>query len=95
VLNTVFRHADAAGAWPRQAVLLDRDAADYYFRHRRRGGDDERVGGRDLGDDPAHDAGVKIGASGTRRAMRGTISHTIRYDCLVPEADVRGHAGSC
>src|SRR5207253_1434138 len=40
------------------------------------------------------DAGVKIEGIWNATGMRGTISHTIRYDCLVPESDVVGTPGS-
>src|SRR5204863_600607 len=40
------------------------------------------------------DAGVKIEGLWNATGMRGTISHTIRYDCLVREADVVGTPGS-
>ena len=43
---------------------------------------------------PRTDAGVKIEGIWNATGMRGTISHTIRYDCLVPESDVVGTPGS-
>jgi alkylation response protein AidB-like acyl-CoA dehydrogenase len=42
---------------------------------------------------PSRDAGVKIEGTWNAVGMRGTISHTIRYDCAVDRANVIGRPG--
>jgi alkylation response protein AidB-like acyl-CoA dehydrogenase len=43
---------------------------------------------------PRTTAGVKVEGIWNATGMRGTISHTIRYDCFVPDADMVGTPGS-
>ena len=95
VLNTVFRHAD--GGWRVAGVkqfCSIGDAADYYFVTGVVEGTTSASEGVISAMIPRTDAGVKIEGIWNATGMRGTISHTIRYDCLVPEADVVGTPGS-
>ena len=95
VLNTVFRHA--GGGWRVAGVkqfCSIGDAADYYFVTGVVEGTTSASEGVISAMIPRTDAGVKIEGIWNATGMRGTISHTIRYDCLVPEADVVGAPGS-
>jgi alkylation response protein AidB-like acyl-CoA dehydrogenase len=95
VLNTVFRPAD--GGWRVAGVkqfCSIGDAADYYFVTGVVEGTTSASEGVISAMIPRTDAGVKIEGVWNATGMRGTISHTIRYDCLVPEADVVGTPGS-
>jgi alkylation response protein AidB-like acyl-CoA dehydrogenase len=95
VLNTVFRRVD--GGWRvagvKQFCSLG-DAADYYFvtgvvegaRSAREGVISAMI--------PRDDAGVKIEGIWNATGMRGTVSHTIRYDSVVADADLVGTPGS-
>jgi alkylation response protein AidB-like acyl-CoA dehydrogenase len=95
VLTTVFRRVE--GGWRVAGVkqfCSIGDAADYYFvtgvvegaRSAREGVISAMI--------PRRDAGVKIEGVWNATGMRGTISHTIRYDCAVADADVVGAPGS-
>ena len=95
VLNTVFRPTGDGGyrvAGVKQFCSLG-DAADYFFvtgilegqTHAREGVVSAMI--------PSRDAGVKIEGTWNAVGMRGTISHTIRYDCLVDPANVVGRPG--
>ncbi len=95
VLNTVFRRAD--GGWRVAGVkqfCSFGDAADYYFVTGVVEGAAGAADGVISAMIPRTDAGVKIEGIWNATGMRGTISHTIRYDCLVPEADLVGTPGS-
>src|SRR5207244_10666020 len=95
VLNPVFRRAD--GGWRVAGVkqfCSIGDAADYYFVTGVMEGTSSAAEGVISAMIPRTDAGVKIEGIWNATGMRGTISHTIRYDCLVPESDVVGTPGS-
>jgi alkylation response protein AidB-like acyl-CoA dehydrogenase len=95
VLNTVFRRVD--GGWRvagvKQFCSLG-DAADYYFVTGVVEGTTSARDGLISAMIPRGDAGVKIEGAWNATGMRGTISHTIRYDSAVADADVVGTPGS-
>jgi hypothetical protein len=95
VLNTVFRRAE--GGWRvagvKQFCSLG-DAADYYFVTGVVEGAASAKEGVISAMIPRSDAGVKIEGVWNATGMRGTISHTIRYDSTVADADVVGTPGS-
>jgi alkylation response protein AidB-like acyl-CoA dehydrogenase len=95
VLNTVFRRVD--GGWRvagvKQFCSLG-DAADYYFVTGVVEGTTSAKDGVISAMIPRGDAGVKIEGVWNATGMRGTISHTIRYDSTVADADVVGTPGS-
>ena len=94
VLNTVFRRVD--GGWQvagvKQFCSLG-DAADYYFVTGVVEGTSSAREGVISAMIPRSAAGVKVEGIWNATGMRGTISHTIRYDCTVPDADVVGTPG--
>jgi alkylation response protein AidB-like acyl-CoA dehydrogenase len=92
VLNTVFRPVDngyhVTGV--KQFCSLG-DAADYYFVTGIVEGETRAVTGSISALVPSADAGVKIEGRWNATGMRGTISHTIRYDSFVaPDAVIGG-----
>jgi alkylation response protein AidB-like acyl-CoA dehydrogenase len=95
VLNTVFRRAE--GGWRvagvKQFCSLG-DAADYYFVTGVVEGAASAKEGVISAMIPRSDAGVKIEGVWNATGMRGTISHTIRYDSTVADAGVVGTPGS-
>jgi alkylation response protein AidB-like acyl-CoA dehydrogenase len=95
VLNTVFRRAN--GAWHvagvKQFCSLG-DAADYYFITGVVEGSAGAADGVISAMIPRSNSGVKIEGIWNATGMRGTISHTIRYDAQVPDADLVGTPGS-
>jgi alkylation response protein AidB-like acyl-CoA dehydrogenase len=94
VLNTVFRPV-AGGyhvAGVKQFCSLG-DAADFYFVTGIVEGAETAREGVISAMIPRDDPGVKIEQTWNATGMRGTISHTIRYDCLVDAADVVGRPG--
>jgi alkylation response protein AidB-like acyl-CoA dehydrogenase len=95
VLNTVFRPTGAGGyrvAGVKQFCSLG-DAADYFFVTGILEGHASARDGVISAMIPSRDAGVKIEATWNATGMRGTISHTIRYDCAVDPVDVVGAPG--
>ncbi len=95
VFQTVFR--PVAGGWHvsgvKQFCSLG-DAADYYFVT---GVVEDTASAKDgvlSALIPRSDPGVKIEGTWNSTAMRGTISHTIRYDATVPAANIVGTPGS-
>jgi alkylation response protein AidB-like acyl-CoA dehydrogenase len=95
VLNTVFRRVDDGWrvAGVKQFCSLG-DAADYYFVTGVVEGSTSAKDGVISAMIPRTDAGVKIEGVWNATGMRGTISHTIRYDSAVADADVVGTPGS-
>lgn len=95
VLNTVFRRVE--GGWRvagvKQFCSLG-DAADYYFVTGVVEGTTSARDGVISAMIPRSDAGVKIEGVWNATGMRGTISHTIRYDSAVADADIVGTPGS-
>jgi alkylation response protein AidB-like acyl-CoA dehydrogenase len=95
VLNTVFRRVD--GGWRvagvKQFCSLG-DAADYYFVTGVVEGTTSARDGLISAMIPRGDAGVKIEGAWNATGMLGTMSHTIRYDSAVADADVVGTPGS-
>lgn len=95
VLHTVFYRAD--GGWRvagvKQFCSLG-DAADYYFVTGIVEGTTSASQGVISAMIPRATAGVKVENIWNATGMRGTISHTIRYDCFVPDADMVGTPGS-
>jgi alkylation response protein AidB-like acyl-CoA dehydrogenase len=95
VLQTVFRRVD--GGWHvagvKQFCSLG-DAADYYFVTGIVEGATSARDGIISAMVPRTDPGVKIEGTWNATGMRGTISHTIRYDSMVPDANVIGAPGS-
>jgi alkylation response protein AidB-like acyl-CoA dehydrogenase len=95
VLNTVFRRVD--GGWRvagvKQFCSLG-DAADYYFVTGVVEGARTAKDGVISAMIPRSDAGVKIEGVWNATGMRGTISHTIRYDSTVADTDIVGTPGS-
>jgi alkylation response protein AidB-like acyl-CoA dehydrogenase len=95
VLNTVFRRAE--GGWRvagvKQFCSLG-DAADYYFVTGVVEGTTSARDGVISAMIPRDAAGVKIEGVWNATGMRGTISHTIRYDSAVADTDVVGTPGS-
>ena len=95
VLNTVFRPAGDGGyrvAGVKQFCSLG-DAADYFFVTGILEGQTSAREGVVSAMIPSRDAGVKIEGTWNATGMRGTISHTIRYDCLVDPANLVGRPG--
>ena len=95
VLNTVFRRVDGGFrvAGVKQFCSLG-DAADYYFVTGVVEGSASARDGVISAMIPKTDAGVKIEGVWNATGMRGTISHTIRYDSTVADEDVVGTPGS-
>ena len=95
VLQTVFRRVP--GGWHvagvKQFCSLG-DAADYYFVTGVVEGTTRARDGVISAMIPRTDAGVKIEGIWNATAMRGTISHTLRYDATVPESDIVGTPGA-
>ena len=94
VLNTVFRPV-AGGyhvAGVKQFCSLG-DAADFYFVTGIVEGAPTAREGVISAMIPRDDPGVKIEQTWNATGMRGTISHTIRYDCLVDAVNVVGRPG--
>jgi len=95
VLNTVFRPTGDGGyrvAGVKQFCSLG-DAADYFFVTGILEGQSSARDGVVSAMIPSRDAGVKIEGTWNATGMRGTISHTIRYDCAVAAANVVGRPG--
>ena len=95
VLNTVFRPSGGGGyrvAGVKQFCSLG-DAADYFFVTGILEGKTTAREGVISAMIPSRDAGVKIEGTWNATGMRGTISHTIRYDCAVEAAAVIGRPG--
>jgi alkylation response protein AidB-like acyl-CoA dehydrogenase len=69
------------------------DAADYFFITGIQAGKTSARDGVISAMIPGRDAGVKIEGTWNATGMRGTISHTIRYDCAVDPANVVGQPG--
>ena len=95
VLNTVFRPAGDGGyrvAGVKQFCSLG-DAADYFFITGILEGHTAAREGVISAMIQSRDAGVKIEGTWSAVGMRGTISHTIRYDCLVDASSVVGRPG--
>jgi len=94
VLNTVFRPVDngyhVTGV--KQFCSLG-DAADYYFVTGIVEGETRAMTGVISALVPSADAGVKIEGLWNATGMRGTISHTIRYDSFVAPDAVVGRPG--
>jgi alkylation response protein AidB-like acyl-CoA dehydrogenase len=90
VLNTVFHPAPDGGyrvAGVKQFCSLG-DAADYFFITGIQAGKTSARDGVISAMIPGRDAGVKIEGTWNATGMRGTISHTIRYDCAEDPANV-------
>ena len=95
VLNTVFRPTGNGGyhvAGLKHFCSLG-DAADYYFITGIIEGQTTAASGVISAVIPRDTAGVKIEGVWNATGMRGTISHTIRYDCAVGPDDVIGGPG--
>jgi len=94
VLNTVFHQTDGGYrvAGVKQFCSLG-DAADYFFITGILEGTTTAREGVVSAMIPSRDAGVKIEGTWNAVGMRGTISHTIRYDCAVDRANVIGRPG--
>jgi alkylation response protein AidB-like acyl-CoA dehydrogenase len=95
VLNTVFRKTEGGGfhvAGVKQFCSIG-DAADYYFVTGILEGQSTARSGVISALIPRTDAGVKIEGVWNATGMRGTISHTIRYDCAVDAENVVGTPG--
>ena len=95
MLNTVFHPRDGGGyrvAGVKQFCSLG-DAADYFFITGIQAGKTSARDGVISAMIPGRDAGVKIEGTWNATGMRGTISHTIRYDCAVDPANVVGQPG--
>jgi alkylation response protein AidB-like acyl-CoA dehydrogenase len=96
VLNTVFRRVAGGGyhvAGVKQFCSLG-DAADYYFVTGIVEGETTAKEGVISALIPRTAAGVKIEGVWNATGMRGTISHTIRYDSTVGADSVIGTPGS-
>lgn len=95
VFQTVFR--PVAGGWHvsgvKQFCSLG-DAADYYFVTGVVEGTASAKDGVLSALIPRSDPGVKIEGTWNSTAMRGTISHTIRYDATVSAANIVGTPGA-
>ncbi|HXH81497.1 MAG TPA: acyl-CoA dehydrogenase family protein [Candidatus Tectomicrobia bacterium] len=95
VLQTVFRKVD--GGWHvggvKQFCSLG-DAADYYFVTGVVEGTTSAREGVISAMIPRTTAGVKLESVWNATGMRGTVSHTLRYDAVVPERDIVGTPGS-
>jgi len=94
VLNTVFHPTDGGYrvAGVKQFCSLG-EAADYFFITGILEGTTTAREGVISAMIPSRDAGVKIEGTWNATGMRGTISHTIRYDCAVDRANVIGRPG--
>jgi alkylation response protein AidB-like acyl-CoA dehydrogenase len=94
VLNTVFRKVDGGYhvAGVKQFCSLG-DAADYYLVTGILEGTTTAREGVISAVIPKTDAGVKVEGIWNATGMRGTISHTIRYDSFVDQASVVGTPG--
>lgn len=94
VLNTVFRRV--AGGWHvagvKQFCSLG-DAADWYFLTGIVEGTSSAKEGVISAMIPRTNQTIKIEGAWNATGMRGTISHTIRYDAVVDEANVVGRPG--
>src|SRR5262245_62023571 len=94
-LQTVFRRVN--GGWHvagvKQFCSLG-DAADYYFLTGIGEGMASAKDGIISAMIPRDDPGVKVEGTWNATGMRGTISHTIRYDCQVPDANIVGAPGA-
>jgi alkylation response protein AidB-like acyl-CoA dehydrogenase len=95
VLQTVFRRVPDGWhvAGVKQFCSLG-DAADYYFVTGVVEGTTSAREGAVSAMIPREDSGVKIEGIWNATGMRGTISHTIRYDSTVPDGDIIGTPGS-
>jgi alkylation response protein AidB-like acyl-CoA dehydrogenase len=95
VLQTVFR--PVSGGYHvtglKQFCSLG-DAADYYFVTGVVEGSTSARDGVISGVIPRHGPGVKVEGTWNATGMRGTVSHTIRYDSIVPDTDVVGAPGT-
>jgi alkylation response protein AidB-like acyl-CoA dehydrogenase len=94
VLNTIFRPVDGGYrvAGVKQFCSLG-DAADYYFVTGIVEGQASALDGVISALIPRRDGGVKIEGLWNASGMRGTISHTIRYDSFVPADAIVGRPG--
>jgi alkylation response protein AidB-like acyl-CoA dehydrogenase len=95
VLNTVFRKLPNGGyhvAGVKHFCSIG-DAADYYFITGIADGHTTAKDGVVSALIPKGDAGVKLEGVWNAIGMRGTISHTIRYDCAVDPENVVGEPG--
>jgi len=95
VLNTVFRKTANGGyhvAGVKHFCSIG-DAADYYFITGILEGHTSAKDGVISALIPRTDAGVKLEGIWNATGMRGTISHTIRYDCAVAPENVIGAPG--
>jgi hypothetical protein len=94
VLRTVFRRVEGGYhvAGVKQFCSLG-DAADYYFLTGMVEGTSRAADGAISAMIPRTDASVKVESIWNATGMRGTISHTIRYDSTVDAADVIGAPG--
>ncbi len=95
VLNTVFRATGDGGyhvAGLKHFCSLG-DAADYYFVTGIVEGETSAKDGVISALVPREAGGVKIEGVWNATGMRGTISHTIRYDCVVKPDEVIGRPG--
>ncbi|HEU5323955.1 MAG TPA: acyl-CoA dehydrogenase, partial [Methylomirabilota bacterium] len=94
VLNTVFRPVNGGYhvTGVKQFCSLG-DAADYYFLTGIVEGQTRALEGCLCALVPSADAGVKIEARWNATGMRGTVSHTIRYDSFVAADAVVGGPG--
>jgi hypothetical protein len=95
VLNTVFRKTANGGyhvAGVKHFCSIG-DAADYYFITGIVEGHTSAKDGVISALIPRTDAGVKLEGIWNATGMRGTISHTIRYDCAVEPENVIGAPG--
>lgn len=94
VLNTVFRRV--AGGWHvagvKQFCSLG-DAADWYFLTGIVEGTTSARDGVISAMIPRTNQTIKIEGAWNATGMRGTISHTIRYDAVVNDSDVVGRPG--
>jgi alkylation response protein AidB-like acyl-CoA dehydrogenase len=95
VLQTVFRRVPDGWhvAGVKQFCSLG-DAADYYFVTGVVEGTTSAREGAVSAMIPREDSGVKIEGIWNATGMRGTISHTIRYDSTVPDGGIIGTPGS-
>jgi alkylation response protein AidB-like acyl-CoA dehydrogenase len=94
VLQTVFR--PVAGGWQVAAVkhfCSLGDAADYYFVTGIVEGKTTAREGVISAMIPRSDQDMKVESVWNATGMRGTISHTIRYNATVPQADIIGVPG--
>jgi alkylation response protein AidB-like acyl-CoA dehydrogenase len=94
ILKTVFSKVDGGHhvAGVKQFCSLG-DAADYFFVTGILDGFTTAKDGVISAMIPRTDPGVKIEGTWNATGMRGTISHTIRYDCVVKDTDIVGRPG--